>query len=790
MSDWTDATLAALTDDEKIALVAGRDLWSTVPVDRIGLGSMKVTDGPNGARGADGNHGPTSTSFPIGAAMGATWNPELIEDVGRALAHETRTKGAHVLLGPTVNIPRAPTAGRNFECYSEDPVLSGKLAAAWIRGIQSEGIAACIKHFVCNDQEHERFSIDAVVDERALREVYLEPFRIAVAEASPWSAMSAYNQINGTTASEHPLLDDVLRGEFGFDGAIISDWYGTYGPGVMSSGLDLEMPGPGRWLAPDAIRQALDAGEITMADIDRKVSHLLTLMERTGVPDRPAGPDRADERDVDRALARRVATEAMVLLTNDGALPLGRPKRIAVIGELAAATPHQGGGSSTVNAHRVVSILEGITEAVGEDAELLYTPGTWARRSPPAIDASHLEGGAFTVEYFDAAEPAGTPVRTVETEKSFLAFFGGGDEWVDHERFGVRMSGRFVAPTTGAYGFLTSAGGRLRITANGAVVVDGWDGSCAEGCGWTMDLAAGDTVDLVIEYAAQPEGRWRWMGIGCTLPDTEASIEDAVAAARQAEVAVVVAGLTHEWESEGFDRPDLALPGDQAALIEAVAEAQPNTVVVLTAGSAIEMPWIDEVRAVLHTWYGGQEVGHAVADVLFGAAEPGGRLPVTFPDDSRQHPGLLNFPGEAGTVRYGEGVYVGYRGFDQLGLTPRFPFGHGMSYTRFDADPPQTQRRGDAIRVDLSLRNVGERDGSEVVQIYGRDLGGVPRRLAAFAKAALRAGETVDLSIDVPLEHLRWWDPAESDWQAPAGSVHLAVRWSGGEHEASIDLED
>ena len=394
MSEWADEILAAMTIDEKIAMLAGSNLWETMSIERLGIPSLRVTDGPNGARGTDINHGPTSTSFPVGAAMGATFDPDLIEEVGRALARETRAKGADVLLGPTVNIPRVPNAGRNFECLSEDPLLSGLMAAAFIRGLQAQGVAACIKHFVCNDQEHERFSINAEVDERALREIYLEPFRIAVEQSQPWTAMSAYNTINGITASEQPLLDEVLRDEFGFDGAVISDWYGTYGPGVAGSGLDLEMPGPARWMATSRIHGALAAGTIDEAVIDRKVHRLLTLLDRTGARHRTA-PDaeRAEEPAAHRQLARRVAVESMVLLKNESVLPISDPLRIAVIGELAAATPHQGGGSSGVNPHRVVSIMEGLEAGAPEGATVQWAVGANAHRYPPPFDPSRVVHG-------------------------------------------------------------------------------------------------------------------------------------------------------------------------------------------------------------------------------------------------------------------------------------------------------------------------------------------------------------------------------------------------------------
>ncbi|MDH5504112.1 MAG: glycoside hydrolase family 3 C-terminal domain-containing protein [Acidimicrobiia bacterium] len=793
MSDWVGQTLAAMTFEEKVALLAGANLWETHAIDRLGVPSIRVTDGPNGARGSDGNHGPTSTSFPVGIAMGATFDPDLIEEVGRALAHETRSKGSAVLLGPTVNIQRIPNAGRNFECFSEDPFLSGTMAASYIIGLQSGGVAACIKHFVCNDQEQDRFTIDARVDTRALREIYLEPFRIAVQAGRPWSAMSAYNTINGVTASEHPMLDEILRREFGFDGAVISDWYGTYSAGVVGSGLDLEMPGPARWMAAGHVETALGSDTIQPDDIDRKVERLLTLIERTG----GAAPEaeQALERPQDRALVRRVAAESAVLLKNDGVLPLNRNLKVALIGELAGETPHQGGGSSSVNPHRVVSIVEGFQEQLGEGTSVVWAPGppTWKNPPPlPPASLSHAGGSpGFLVEYFDNPDLAEPSVRTVTTSKSFLAFFGGGDAWVDHDQFSLRVSGQFEATLDGVHAFAASAGGSLRVTANDQVVVDA--PSAIEGVGphgWELDLQAGDIVDLTIEYATTPGDRWRWVGIGCEVPGPADPITDAVAVAENADVAVVVVGLTPEWESEGFDRPDLLLPGRQNDLVRAVVAAQPNTVVVVVAGSAVEMPWLGDVGATLHVWYGGQEIGHAVADVLYGAVDPGGRLPVTFPRDSRQHPGLLNYPGEAGVVRYGEGVYVGYRGFDRLGLTPMFPFGYGLSYASFRLAQVEVETAGNELVVGVQIENASERPGTEVVQVFALDLAGLDRKLVGFSKIRIPAKESVNAQVSVSRDALRWWDPTTERWESPSGLLALRVSGTFGSQDVTVDLAE
>ena len=793
MSDRLEQILAALTFEEKLAMLAGRDLWSTAPVERLGIPSVRLTDGPNGVRGSDDRHGPPVMSYPVGVAMGASFDPALVTELGAALGREARAHGASMLLGPTMNIPRVPVAGRNFECFSEDPVHSGTIAAAYVRGVQSEQVAACIKHVVCNDQETDRFSIDAVVDERSLNELYLEPFRLAIRGAGPWAAMSAYNTINGVTASEQPLLDEVLRGRFGFDGVVVSDWYGTYSPGAVTAGLDLEMPGPARWMAPEHVQAALDAGTVTLADIDRKVTNLLRLIERTGGFDREAveGVGLA-ELPEHRALARRAATSSMVLLHNTGVLPLAAEvRRVAVIGEAAVTPLHQGGGSSSVHAHRVVSILDGLRAAVGEDVEVTYSRGARSFVAPPLLHAGslHHDGQAgLEVTYARGGDPRGEPVRRAVSHRSGLDFFGPGDDWVSFTDFSLRVRGTHTPRRTGRHRFTVEALGCVRVWMAGEQQVDAWEPSRTT-ASFELDLAEGEPVELRVEYTAPREGIWRNVRLGVEEPDPVTDhLGEAVRAAAEADVAVVVVGLGAERESEGEDRPDLRLPTEQDALVAAVAAACPSTVVVLATGSPVELPWLDDVAAVLQAWYAGQEVGHAVADVLTGAVDPGGRLPITWPADSRQHPGLLNYPGEAGAVRYGEGVYVGYRAYDQLGLTPRFPFGHGLSYADIEVSGAEAALEGDHVVVTAVVENAASRAGVEVLRVFAHDLGGLPRRLVAFAKMEVAAGSRREVRIEVPLDHLAWWDPAVRARTAVTGPVILSVDTGGAAHLFEVEL--
>src|SRR5215208_3678740 len=404
-----DDLLSQMTLDEKISMLAGADLWHSVPVPRLGIPQFKTTDGPNGARGAWGNMGPESVATPVGIALGATWNPDLVQKVGNVLADELEAKGAHILLAPTVNIHRTPIAGRNFECYSEDPFLSGMLASAYIKGIQDKGKGACIKHFVANDQEFERKSISAEVDERTLREIYLEPFRIAIRNSNPWAVMSAYNRVNGTYACENDhTLNDILKGEWGYKGIVMSDWFGTYDRDVPNSGLDLEMPGSARWMSEELVQKALDNGTLTIEALDGKVRRLLGVLERAGLFGQPElTPERGEDKPQHRHIIRAAAREAIVLLKNNGTLPLKKVKSIAVIGPYANAAQILGGGSSSVTPHYVVTPFEGIKNRAGK-IKVEYAPGCHIYKNLPAPAPETLStadgGTGLSLKLFNGTE--------------------------------------------------------------------------------------------------------------------------------------------------------------------------------------------------------------------------------------------------------------------------------------------------------------------------------------------------------------------------------------------------
>ena len=812
MTDETrrvESLLAQMTLEEKTSLTAGADLWHTQPIPRLGIPALVLSDGPSGARGTSLAEGPSSASFPCGTALAATWNTELVERVGAAIAEDARTKFANVLLGPTMNLHRTPLGGRNFECYSEDPHLSARTAVAFIRGLQSRGVAACAKHFAANDSEFERMSISSEVGERALRELYLAPFEASVREAGAWSVMSAYNKLHGVYAGEHPwLLREVLKSEWGFDGLVVSDWFGTHSTAdAANAGLDLEMPGPGIHLGAklvDAVRKA----EVDETVLDDSVRRLLRVAHRTGALDGlHSGPERAIDRPEHRALARRAAAEAIVLLTNSAAaLPLdpARLRRIAVIGPNAAHSVVQGGGSARVRPHYVVSALDGIRARAGAGVAVDFAPGCTSHKTTPALGA-HLLDGALRVEYWNGPAAEGEPALVREARDAYFTWLGVFAKEIDPKAFRVRLRGRITPRESGAYTFSLVSAGKSRLFIDGVLEVDSWTaprpGEAFFGLGSAevtadVELQAGRTVELTVEYSNEGRPMLGGLKVGCLPAIPPDLLERAVACATGADAAIVVVGLNDEWESEGHDRADLELPGRQVELIERVAAANPRTIVVVNAGAPIAMEWLARVSAVVQLWYPGQECGNALADVLFGDVNPSGRLPQTWPRRIEDTPAFLHYPGENGRVVYGEGLFMGYRYYDAKQVEPRFPFGHGLSYTRFDYTDLRLARSsiasGEPVEIELDVTNSGVRAGQEVVQLYVHDvvsrLARPEQELCAYAKLSLEPGETKTVEFALDPRALSYWDPDRHAWVAEPGEFELRAGASSRDVRARVFL--
>ncbi|MEV4669862.1 glycoside hydrolase family 3 C-terminal domain-containing protein [Microbacterium sp. LWO12-1.2] len=664
----TDISASDLTLEEKASLTSGADFWTTKAVERAGIPSVMMTDGPHGLRkqaGGTDHLGLASsvpaTCFPPAVGIGSSFDPELIARVGAAIGVEAAIEDVAVVLGPGINIKRSPLCGRNFEYFSEDPLVSGILGAASVRGVQSQGVGTSLKHFAANNQEFDRMRASSDVDPRPLREIYLRGFERVVKDASPWTVMCSYNKLNGVWTSEDPwLLTSVLRDDWGFDGLVVSDW-GAVNDRVtgVAAGLDLEMPASGGRTDAQLV-DAVRAGTLAESVLDTAAARAIDLVRKAG--ERPAVTGPLDV-DAHHALAREAAGRSIVLLKNDGGvLPLAATQKVAVIGAFATEPRFQGAGSSLINPTRVDAALDEL-RAVGGD-NVTYAAG-------------------FAV-------------------------------------------------------------------AGGAVA------------------ASGRSADELRD--------------------------EAVAVAAAAEVAVVLLGLPAAEESEGFDREHIDLPAEQLALLDAVIAANPRTVVVLSNGGVVALPFADRVPAIVETWLLGQAGGGAVADVLYGAVNPSGKLAETVPVRLEDNPSFGNFPGEFGHVRYGEGLLVGYRWYDAKGLEVTYPFGHGLSYTTFEYGAASASVAADGdivVRVDLT--NTGDRDGREVVQVYVAPAQSIvqraPRELKAFSSVALAAGETRTIELVVRREDLAYWDVRVDRWVVEGGEYAVEVAASSRDIRSSVTVE-
>ncbi|PHD41711.1 glycosyl hydrolase [Bacillus toyonensis] len=656
--------ISEMTLEEKASLCSGLDFWNTKGIERLGIPSIMVTDGPHGLRkqaeGADHlgiyNSIP-STCFPSAVGLASTWNKDLIHEVGVALGEECQAEHVGVLLGPGANIKRSPLCGRNFEYFSEDPYLSSQMAINHVKGVQSQGIGTSLKHFAVNNQEHRRMSVDAIVDERTLREIYLASFEDVIKEAQPWTVMSAYNKVNGEYAAENNyLLHDILKDEWGFEGFVVSDW-GAVNERVASlaNGLELEMPSS-FGIGEKKIIDAIHCGELSVEKLDQAVERLLYIIFK-------AYDNQLENatysKDTHHQLAREVASESMVMLQNeDSILPLKKEGTVAVIGEFAKQPRYQGGGSSHINPTKLESIFEELEMVSGEKTNILFAQG--------------------------------------------------------------------------------------------------------------YDLASDDVDENLINEAKK--------------------------IAESADTAVLFVGLPDRYESEGFDRKHLQMPENHVQLIEAIAEVQSNIVVVLSNGAPIEMPWIGKVKGILEGYLGGQALGGAIADLLFGDANPSGKLAETFPEVLSDNPSYLNFPGEGDKVEYKEGVFVGYRYYDAKNIEPLFPFGFGLSYTNFEYSKLSISKNEikdtDTVSVLVNVKNAGSIAGKEIVQLYIKDVESSmirpEKELKGFEKVELQPGEEKTVSFTLNNRSFAYYNVELKDWHVETGEFEILV----GKSSREIVLQD
>ncbi|MBZ5740926.1 glycoside hydrolase family 3 protein [Nocardioides mangrovi] len=752
--------VARLPVERKVRLLTGASMFTLRGDDEIGLREMAFSDGPTGVRGLDFTGGPLTCLFPNATLLASSWRTETAEEVGRLLAEEAERQEIHVVLGPTVNLHRTPLGGRLFEAYSEDPLLTGHLAAAYVRGLQAQGIGACVKHLVANEAETERHTVDSVVDERTLRELYLLPFEIAVEDADPWSVMAAYNDVNGVPATEHQHVNnEVLKQEWGWDGLLMSDWFATKSAGpAANGGLDLVMPGPvGPW--GPALTAAVESGEVAEATVDDHLRRLLGLAQKVGALDstrtwRTDLP--APDSDVRREQLTRLAAEGMTVLSNDGTLPLTPDRTAVLIGRPVRETTCMGGGSASVRAPHQVSIADAMPEVTVVDGV--------AVRARPRAGRTTMRVQRYGASGAQLSDEVSAEAKTVGAMP---------DQELAEPVTRVVMSTEVPAGAM-RVGFLGVGTATLSIGDERHEVTLGSEsddigGDFLRPPGWQTDVVLDHPTELAVDITL---GAWSGLGLVVepTPPTDDEAIAAAAAAAAAADVAVVVVGLTEEQETEAFDKSTLALPGRQDELVSAVAAAARRTVVVVNAATPVLMPWRDEVAAILWAGLPGQEGGHAVAAALRGEVEPAGRLVTSFPVADGASPAWDVVPTD-GRLSYDEGVFVGYRGYAaRKAPAPAYWFGHGLGYGEWEYGDAALD--GDTLTADLT--NVGARPSREVVQVYLQpDDTDEPIRLVGRTTADLAPGERRRVDVTLDRRAMRTW--TDAGWRPiTSGTLHVA----------------
>jgi len=794
------ALVERLTLQQKVRLLTGASVWSLHDEPAVGLRSIVVSDGPTGVRGSAMDDRDPSASLPSASCVSATWDLEQVRRLGSLIAAEARAKGVDVVLGPTVNLHRSPRGGRHFESFSEDPCLTGEFGAAYVSAVQAHGVATTAKHYVANDAETDRFTVDVRADERTLRELYLAPFERMVEEGA-WLVMSSYNTVNGVTMSANPLLRDPLKDEWGFDGVVISDWTGVRDTEPSAnSGQDLVMPGPqGPW--GEALVEAVKAGRVPEAAIDEKVARLLLLASRVGALD--SGPAATPVQPWDDAaitdLLRETAADGMVLARNDGTLPV-EPRdglTVGVIGQHARRARAQGGGSATVFPHRVVTPLDGLRQAFGEDS-VVFAPGL------PPVDELHPFARDQVTDPFSGDH--GVHVRYLDQDGA--AFVeetvpSGRLAWLGDQRLAqaarIEFTTRLTADRDGRHDLGFAGVGEFTFSIDGDTVsteplVAADDDPVSAILNppshvVSRDLRKGQTVELRLTYTPSLLGGFPFalvkLGYKDVFGDPAQEFQQAIDVAAASDIAVVVVGTTENIESEGFDRPHLTLPEGQDELVRRVREVNPRTVVVVNSGAPVVMPWLNEVAAVVLSWFPGQEFGAALADVITGVREPGGRLPTTWPAREEDVP-VWEVEPQEGRLAYSEGIHIGYRAWLKRertgGCAPALPFGSGLGYTTWEVGEPSITTAGDRLVVEVEVANTGSRQGKQVLQAYlSRPESAVERPvawLAGFEVVRAEAGERVRARIEIAPRAFQHWDTEAHRWATESGAFTLRVATS------------
>lgn len=784
----------------------GIDFWHTKSLPKHGVPSLRLSDGPNGVRGTRLFNGIPAACFPCGTALGATFNQGLLERAGKLMGEEAKAKNAHVILGPTVNIQRSPLGGRGFESIGEDPFLSGVAASALVRGIQSTGIQAAIKHFLCNDMEDYRMGSQVIITERALREVYALPFQIAVRDAQPACFMTAYNGINGIYCSESDKhINQLLRDEWGWNGLVMSDWYGTYSTTeAVKAGLDLEMPGPSRFRG-DLLQFNAGFGKPGPHIINDRVRSVLQLIKRcsaSGVVEN--GPETTSDTPATAALLREIGNESIVLLKNDNrTLPFSKAKKTLIIGPNAKIATYHGGGSAALPAYYVVTPYEGICAKL--ETKPSFTVGAYTHRflpllGPQCVAPNGVAGMRWTV-YNEA--PGGSSPRVPVDE---LFFTKTEMHLVDYSNPKVKdiwyadLEGSITAEDDCVYELGCVVSGTAKIYVNGELVVDNatqqvaGDAFCGaatreergsipmvKGCEYHVKLEFGSAPTYTLKSDAFVPGHGSLRVGGCKVIDGQEEIKKSVQLAKEHDQVIICAGLNSDWETEGADRANMKLPGLLDQLISDVSTANPSTTVVMQTGTPEEMPWLSQTSAVLQAWYGGNETGNCIADIIFGDENPSGRLSLSFPRRLEDVPAFLNYRTEAGRVLYGEDIYVGYRYYEFADRAVNFPFGHGLSYTSFSFSKLKVRLADGKLTAEVVVQNTGSVRGAEVAQLYIQPLqksriNRPIKELKGFSKAKLEPGESKRIVIqELEKYALSYFDEERNQWCAEEGDYEVII---------------
>ncbi len=767
--------LGRLTLAEKLSLLGGDQDFYIRAVPRLGLPAVKMADGPLGVR----NYG-LSTAYPATVGLAASWDTDLARAFGGSMARDARARGVGIMLAPAVNIMRVPRNGRNFEYLSEDPFLAGAFAVQIVSGMQERGVVATVKHFAANNQETERDTIDVRVGPRALREIYLPAFRAAVENGHAWAVMSAYNRLNGEYCSANSWLNNtVLKGDWGFKGVLMSDWGAAHDTlGVVNGGLDLEMPS-GAYMNAGAIQPLLDSGKVSMATVDDKVRRILRLEVANGFLDRPQAESTPRDDPQSDAVALRIAREAAVLLKNDhGALPLNpkRVHRIVVLGPNAQGFPC-GGGSGHVEPFHYVSLLDGLRRAAGPKVHVDVIAGPDGALLDALVGSARYDG-PLTLEWSSGDGKERRVLARSEESKVDVDGRRGLPAAADPAGCSASWKGALRVPASGPYVLLVRNHGNVDVHLDGRQVIGSWSNP-GDTLVAQVSLEAGRSYPLEVYTRYDGLGsaavRFAWGAAPPILTDEDAR------KVRSADAVVVCAGYNLSLEGEGADRA-YALPEGQPELIRRVAALNPRTVVVLNSGGVVETAdWIDSVPALLQAWYPGQEGGRALGEILTGAVNPSGKLPITYERRAEDSPSFGHYPGSKGAVDYAEGILVGYRWFDAKGVRPLFPFGHGLSYTTFHYGKLDVEPLGDGrVQVKFEVTNNGTMDGSEVAEVYVSPP--VPsqvqrpvRELKGFGRVWLPTDQTATASIILDRSAFQYYDASASAWVTEPGKYTIAV---------------